>query len=131
MTTHNKYSGEIKESLGGKERVFKMTFERIVHLEDSLGQSIMDIARNMSSGQFSVKSIAEVLYQALLGAGGKYEKNAIGKMVMEDGIVRGAEIASKVLATLFTTKEEQDSESPLVQGENQSKETTLSKSTSK
>ena len=50
-------------------------------------------------------------------------------MVMEDGIVKGAEVASKVLATLFTTQEE--SESPLVQGENQSKETTLSKSTSK
>ena len=77
----------------------------------------------------SIKSIVEVLYQALLGAGGKYEKEAIGKMVMEDGIVKGAEVASKVLATLFTTQEE--SESPLVQGENQSKETTLSKSTSK
>ena len=129
MTSHNKYAGEIKESLGGKVRVFKMTFRNIVHLEDFLGKSVMDIARDMSSGQFSIKSIVEVLYQALLGDGGKYEKEAIGKMVMEDGIVKGAEIASKVLATLFTTQEE--SESPLVQGENQSKETTLSKSTSK
>ena len=106
-----------------------MTFRNIVHLEDFLGKSVMDIARDMSTGQFSIKSIVEVLYQALLGAGGKYEKEAIGKMVMEDGIVKGAEIASKVLSTLFTTQEE--SESPLVQGENQSKETTLSKSTSK
>ena len=128
MATHNKYSGEIKESLGGKERVFKLTFEKIVYLEDFLNKSVMEIAKDMGAGQFSMKQIVEVLYQALLGAGGKYERSAIGKMVMEDGIVRGAEISSKVLATLFTTDEE-DSESPLVQGENPSKETTQSKNT--
>ena len=27
MTTHNKYAGEYKATLGGKERVFKLTFE--------------------------------------------------------------------------------------------------------
>jgi len=32
MTTHNKYAGEIKASLGGQERVFKLTFERLLEV---------------------------------------------------------------------------------------------------
>ena len=57
MTSHNKYAGEIKESLGGKVRVFKMTFRNIVHLEDFLGKSVMDIARDMSTGQFQLNQL--------------------------------------------------------------------------
>ena len=127
MTTHNKYAGEYKATLGGKERVFKLTFERLVHLEDALGKGVMEISRDMTSQTFTTKQIVEVLYQGLLGAGGKFEKNAIGKMIIEDGLASSAGIASNILATLFLTKDEL---SPLVEGENQSKITpTQSKNT--
>ena len=60
MTTHNKYAGEIKATLGDKERVFKLTFERLVHLEDALGKGVMDISRDMTSQTFTTKQIVEV-----------------------------------------------------------------------
>jgi len=127
MTTHNKYAGEIKGSLGGQERVFKLTFERLVHLEDATGKSVMELSRAITSQTFTTNLIVEVLYQGLLGAGGKFEKNAIGKMVLDDGLVASAGIASNILASLFLTKDEL---SPLVEGENQSKTTdTQSKNT--
>ena len=118
MTTHNKYAGEIKASLGGQERVFKLTFERLVHLEDATGKSVMELSRAITSQTFKTMDIVEIVYHGLLGAGGKFEKNAIGKMVLDDGLVASAGIASNILASLFLTKDEL---SPLVEGENQSK----------
>ena len=127
MTTHNKYAGEIKASLGGQERVFKLTFERLVHLEDATGKSVMDLSRAITDQKFRTMEIVEILYQGLLGAGGKFEKNAIGKMVISDGLVKSAGIAGNILASLFLTTDEL---SPLVEGENQSKTTdTQSKNT--
>ena len=127
MTTHNKYAGEIKGSLGGQERVFKLTFERLVHLEDATGKSVMELSRSITAQTFKTMDIVEIVYQGLLGAGGKFEKNAIGKMVLDDGLVASAGIASNILASLFLTKDEL---SPLVEGENQSKTTdTQSKNT--
>ena len=127
MTTHNKYAGEIKATLGDKERVFKLTFERLVHLEDATGKSVMELSRAITSQTFKTMDIVEIVYQGLLGAGGKFEKNAIGKMVLDDGLIASAGIASNILASLFLTKDEL---SPLVEGENQSKTTdTQSKNT--
>ena len=127
MTTHNKYAGEIKGSLGGQERVFKLTFERLVHLEDATGKSVMELSRSITAQTFKTMDIVEIVYQGLLGAGGKFEKNAIGKMVLDDGLIASAGIASNILASLFLTKDEL---SPLVEGENQSKTTdTQSKNT--
>ena len=127
MTTHNKYAGEIKGSLGGQERVFKLTFERLVHLEDATGKSVMELSRSITAQTFKTMDIVEIVYQGLLGAGGKFEKNAIGKMVLDDGLIASAGIASNILASLFLTKDEL---SPLVEGENQLKTTdTQSKNT--
>ena len=118
MTTHNKYAGEVKASLGEKERVFKLTFERLTHLEDATGKSVMTLSRAITSQTFKTMDIVEIIYQGLLGAGGKFEKKAVGKMVLDDGLIASAGIASNILATLFLTKDEL---SPLVEGENQSK----------
>ena len=127
MTTHNKYAGELKASLGGKERVFKLTFERLVHLEDATGKSVMELSRAITAQTFKTMDIVEIVYQGLIGAGGKFEKKAIGKMVLDDGLIASAGIASNILASLFLTKDEL---SPLVEGENQSKTTdTQSKNT--
>ena len=127
MTTHNKYAGEIKATLGDKERVFKLTFERLVHLEDATGKSVMELSRAITAQTFKTMDIVEIVYQGLLGTGGKFEKKAIGKMVLDDGLIASAGIASNILASLFLTKDEL---SPLVEGENQSKTTdTQSKNT--
>ena len=79
MTTHNKYAGEIKATLGDKERVFKLTFERLVHLEDATGKSVMDLSRAITDQKFRTMDIVEIIYQGLLGAGGKFEKKQLVK----------------------------------------------------
>ena len=56
------------------------------------------------------------------------EQPAVGAMIMDDGLVVGAQTASKVLTTLFTNEDE-DTENPLVQGEKQSQADTQSKNT--
>ena len=66
MTTHNKYAGEIKGSLGGQERVFKLTFERLVHLEDATGKSVMQLSRAITSLVFAIKETASTLSELIL-----------------------------------------------------------------
>ena len=122
MVSTNKYAGEVKATLAGKERKFKLTFERLVFIEENLNKTVMELTKEYSTGQYSMKSITEVLYQSLLGGGGRYEKSAVGQMIMDDGLIKGAEIASIILTTLFSN-EEHDSENPLVQGENEQKDT--------
>jgi hypothetical protein len=43
----NKYKGEVKGKLGEKERIFRLTFENIVQIEDRTSKSVMDIARTV------------------------------------------------------------------------------------
>ena len=62
--------------------------------------------------------IPEKICDDLINYYNKFEKNAIGKMVIADGLVKSAGIASNILASLFLTTDEL---SPLVEGENQSK----------
>ena len=127
MTTHNKYAGEFKATLGGKERVFKLTFERLVHLEDATGKGVLDLSQSILDRKFTTSQIVEIIYQGLLGAGGKFEKSAVGTMIINDGIANSAGIASSILSTLFLT---QDELTPLVKGESESKvEPTQSKDT--
>jgi len=96
-------------------------------LEDATGKSVMELSKAITDQTFTTRQIVEIIHQGLLGAGGKFEKSAIGKMILDDGIVASAGIASNILASLFLTKDEL---SPLVEGENQSKTTdTQSKNT--
>ena len=46
----NQYKGEIKGSLGDKERTFRLTFESIVSIENRTGKSILDITNSLRYG---------------------------------------------------------------------------------
>ena len=76
----NKYKGEVKGKLGEKERIFRLTFENIVQIEDRTSKSVMDIARTVVLQNFSFRDIMIVLHEGLTGAGGKYTQSAVGEM---------------------------------------------------
>ena len=118
----NQYKGEIKGKLGDKERTFRLTFESIVNIEERTGKSIMVVAQELSSNKFSFKTILIVLHEALQGAGGKFVQSAVGDMLMQTGMIKGAVLCSEVLMTLFTG-EKLEEDSPLVQGENEQQDT--------
>ena len=61
----NQYKGEIKGSLGGKERTFRLTFDNIVNIESRSGKSIMDITNALATNSYSLKDVVIVFHEAL------------------------------------------------------------------
>ena len=118
----NQYKGEITGKLGGKDRTFRLTFESIVNIESRSGKSILDITNTMSANNYSMKDIVIIMHEALAGAGGKFTHGSVGDMVMKDGLLKVAIICSEILMTIFTGEKTQE-DSPLVQGENEQKDT--------
>ena len=117
----NKYKGEIKGQLGDKERVFRLTFENIINIENTLNKSIMKVASELASQNFSFTSVVTILHEGLKGAGANIQYKAVGDMVSQGALVKGAVLAGEILATIFTTPEE--NESPLAKPENESQNT--------
>ena len=122
MTTPNKYKGEIKERLGDKERVFKLTFDSIVNIETRTGKSIMDITNEIALNKYSMKDIVVVLHEGLISSGIKLTQPAVGDMIMQTGLEKSSLIAANILTTIFTGESE-DEDSPLEQGENEQQDT--------
>ena len=118
----NQYKGEITGKLGDKERIFRLTFEGIVNIESRTGKSILDITNSMGKNNYSLKDVVIVMHEALQGAGGKFIQSAVGDMVMKTGLIKVSVLCSEILMTVFVgDKKEEDS--PLVQGENEQKNT--------
>jgi len=118
----NQYKGEIKGKLGDKERTFRLTFESIVNIENKTGKSIMVVAQELATNKFSFQTVLIVLHEALQGAGGKYVQSAVGDMIMQTNLVNSAVLCGNVLSTIFVDNDkEKEEDSPLEQGENESK----------
>lgn len=118
----NQYKGEVKGEFGGKERTFRLTFENIVNIENRTGKSIMEVTNSLGSNNYSMKDVVIVMHEALQGAGGKYVQSAVGDMLMQTGMVKGAVLCSEILMTLFTGENKAEDD-PLVEGEKDQKST--------
>ena len=118
----NQYKGEVKGEFGGKERTFRLTFENIVNIENRTGKSIMQVTNSLGANNYSMKDVVIVMHEALQGAGGKYVQSAVGDMLMQTGMVKGAVLCSEILMTLFTG-ENKSEDDPLVEGEKDQKST--------
>ena len=123
MTTANKYKGEIKERLGDKERVFRLTFDSIVNIESRTGKSIMDITNQIALNKYSMKDIVVILHEGLISSGIKLTQPSVGDMIMKTGLVKSSLIAANLLTTIFTGEDKEDDDSPLEHGENEQKDT--------
>ena len=115
----NKYKGEIKEKFGDTERIFKLTFDSIVNIENRTGKSIMDITHAIGINKYSMKDIVIVLHEGLTATGVKIVQSAVGDIVIKEGLVKSSLIAANLLTTIFTGTQKDDEDSPLVQGENE------------
>ena len=67
-------------------------------------------------------NVVIVIHEALKGAGGKFTQPAVGDMVIKDGLIKVAVLCSEILMTIFTG-EKKEVDSPLVEGENEKKDT--------
>ncbi len=118
----NQYRGEVKASLGGEERTFRLSFESIVNIEEKTGKSIVQLTQDMSVAKYSFKDLITILHEGLLGTGKKYVKEAVGDMIMKSGIIKASETAGIVMASAFTGENKGD-ENPLAKAENIQKDT--------
>ena len=118
----NQYKGEIKGKLGDQERTFRLTFESIVNIENKTGKSILEITNSMGNNIYSMKDVVIIMHEGLKGAGGKFTQPAVGDMVMQTGLMKVAILCSELLMTIFTGEKKED-DSPLVQGEDEQKNT--------
>tara|TARA_R100000657_G_C4604789_1_gene59509 strand:- start:43 stop:423 length:381 start_codon:yes stop_codon:yes gene_type:complete len=118
----NKYKGETKGTLANKEYVFRLTFESIVSIEDRTNKSIMQIATEMGNNNFAMRDIVIVLYEALKGADNKIVQKAVGDLVIQNGLVNSAVLASQILTTIFMGEKKEDND-PLVEAENKEQNT--------
>ena len=118
----NQYKGEIKGKLGDQERTFRLTFDSIVNIENKTGKSILEITNSMGNNNYSMKDVVIIMLEGLKGAGGTFTQPAVGDMVMKTGLMKVAILCSELLMTIFTG-EKKDDDSPLVQGENEQKNT--------
>ena len=118
----NQYKGEVKGNLGGQDRTFGLTFDSIVNIENRTGKSIMTITNDLALSKYAMKDLVIILHEALMGAGAKVVQTAVGDMIIQTGLIKAGKLTGEVLATIFTG-ETKDEESPLVQGENEQKNT--------
>mgnify|MGYP001262447499 CR=1 FL=1 len=72
----------------------------------------MQVTNSLGANNYSMKDVVIVMHEALQGAGGKYVQSAVGDMLMQTGMVKGAVLCSEILMTLFTgeNKSEDDTE---------------------
>ncbi len=112
----NQYKGEIKGSLGGQDRTFRLTFESIVNIENTLNKPVMKIAKELASNEFSFITIVTILHEGLKGSGAHLQYKAVGDMVTNGALDKCAVLAGNILATIFSNPAEDDS--PLVPAEN-------------
>lgn len=117
----NKYKGEIKGKLGGQDRTFRLTFENIINIENTLNKPIMKIASELAGNNFSFTAVVTILHEGLKGADVNIQYKAVGDMVSKGALVSSALLAGEILSTIFTNPEED--ESPLAEAENESQNT--------
>ena len=118
----NQYKGEVKGKLGDKERTFRLTFESIVNTENKTGKSIIQLTTDMSTAKYSFKDLLIILHEALLGAKTNILQEAVGDAMMQTGLIKSSELAGNILASAFTGESKGD-DNPLVQAENNQKDT--------
>ena len=82
----------------------------------------MQIATEMGNNNFAMRDIVIVLYEALKGADNKIVQKAVGDLVIQNGLVNSAVLASQILTTIFMGEKKEDND-PLVEAENKEQNT--------
>lgn len=118
----NQYKGEVKGKLGDKERIFRLTFESIVNIENKTGKSIIQLTTDMSTAKYSFKDLLIILHEGLLGAKVNILQESVGDAMMQTGLIKSSELAGIILASAFTGENKGD-DNPLVPAENNQTDT--------
>lgn len=109
MVALNPQRGDVAVRLGGKAYVMRPTFEALAEIEGITGRGIVDLLNRFSRKEFGAKDTAAVIFAAIKSGGeigANYE--AVGRMVVSDGLVNFIPAISAFLANAVTGGETPD-----------------------
>ena len=99
----NKHKGEVGLTLDGKDYVFKLTFNKLVELED-LG---IDMLKGFESSAANIRVLFHVLAS---GQHGVESLEDAGDLIDEIGFTEASNLVGEVIAAFFQSSEEKKEE---------------------
>lgn len=104
----NKYKGEVKLMLGGKELTLRPTFGALAEIEDRSGKYITELFHELDRGKVSIKALAFVISIGAAAADSDTAPSVAeaGELIRKDGLLsilkqRGADGNSPVAKFLL------------------------------
>ena len=85
----NKYKGEVKLKLGGKELILRPTFGALAEIEDRSGKYITEIFGELERGRVSIKVLAVIISSGAAAANPDEAPtlNEAGDAIRKDGML--------------------------------------------
>lgn len=93
----------LKMTIGGVSRTLKPIIATAMEIEDATGVGIVDMARQLASGQCRLVHVAAVLRCGLASGGAVFSHDDVIAMVERDGVMASMLSASKIVACFFKT----------------------------
>jgi tail tube GTA-gp10-like protein len=97
----NPYRGEYAFKLGERSFSAKLSFERLVDLEENLGIGVFELAKKFVDGDYGLKEIVATLYA---GISDNITKEEFGKLVVEHGVAEQATHCIELLSLALNGK---------------------------
>lgn len=108
----NRMRGDVAAPFGGRERLFRLTFEGLAAIEGAVGTGIVAIASRFPARSVGTTEVTAILQEGLKGAGQPMELQPLEAAIMETGFVDAARLAGRVLAAGLGADGEGRTETP-------------------
>lgn len=109
----NPHRGEVELELGGEKRILRPTFEVIGEIEAGTGFGLLDMARRLRDGSWTVGQIATIIRAGLKGSEGKARTvNEIGQWVFEATPLQCAASAMELILNALSGGRDADANPP-------------------
>lgn len=85
----NRYKGEVKLKLGGREYSLRPSFGALAEIEDRTGKSITELFGDLNRGRISIKALAAIVSAGAIAADPDAAPtfSEVGEAISRDGIL--------------------------------------------
>ena len=84
---NNPLRNEVTLSLGGEDYSARLTIDSLIKLEDTLGKSILRVAKDLASADIRLGDCASILHLALRGGGNDLSLKDVKKIIESAGLL--------------------------------------------
>lgn len=99
----NPQRGEVGLTVGGEERVLRLTLGSLAALEAKLeARSLMDLVEGFENGRFKASDLLLLIWAGLNGGGAAMTCEEVGQLDIDGGPIAAARVAGRLLAATFS-----------------------------